>query len=566
VTALLVAAWGLPFLLAALAASPRLWWSPAAGPIAALAAALLVPTGTQAEMTWLLFGTVLGLDETGRVFLLLTALVWGAAGVIAIRELRGSPNAARFRVLFLLAMGGNLWSILGQDLASFYTGFSIMGLAAFGLIVHEARSGPEAEATLRAGRVYLVMTVIAELALFTAVILIVSATGTRTPAPADLAGLGDGTLALLLLGLAIKAGLVPVHLWLPPTYGRAPAPVAAVLAGSMSKVAVLGWLRWLPLGQVASTEWGALLVLLGLASLLLALTVGLTQTDPRVVLAYSSVAKAGLLVLTLGLVWMEPALAPVGITAVALFAAHHGLVKAGLFLGVGLRVEGLRTWLVLPGLAFLALALAGAPLTSGSVAKSGIKPSLTSTDWAWLGPLVWVSTVAMALLMLRFLWTLGSIRPTRERAPVVSDGAWLAVLALVAALPLVLGPPETWLGGGVPLLVAALLALPFVLSGRLRPDLMSPVVGRIPPGDILILARPLARALGWLGGMALGLWLGLLKGTKPRLEALTARLDHGPDAEGWIGQWPTAGLLWLGLLALLILGALVTFGGAGAGA
>jgi formate hydrogenlyase subunit 3/multisubunit Na+/H+ antiporter MnhD subunit len=407
------------------------------------------------------------------------------------------------------------------------------------------------------------MTLIAELSLFTAVILIVSSTGTRAPAPTELTGLGDGAMALLILGLAIKAGLVPVHLWLPPTYGCAPATVAAVLAGSMSKVAVLGWLRWLPLGQTASTEWGALLVLLGLASLVLALTAGLTQTDPRVVLGYSSMGKAGLLVLTLGLVWMEPALAPVGITAVALFAAHHGLVKAGMFLGIGLRLDGLRTLWVLAGLAFLALSLAGAPLTSGSVAKSGIKPSLTSTDWAWLEPLIWVSTVTMALLMLRFLWTLRSLRPGTIRGPVASDGAWLVVLVLVAALPLVLGAPEDWLGGAGPLLAAALIALPFALAARLRPELLEPLVGRIPPGDILVLAGPLARALGWLGGVSLRLWLRVLERASRRLNSLRSRLDQGPDMEHWIGHWTSAGVVWLGLLALLMLGAWAASGGTG---
>jgi formate hydrogenlyase subunit 3/multisubunit Na+/H+ antiporter MnhD subunit len=562
VSALLVAAWVLPFLLAAVAASSRLWWTPAVGALAAIAAALLVPTGTQGELSWLLFGTLLWLDETGRVFLALTAVVWTAAGIIAIRELRGSPDAARFRVLFLLAMGGNVWSILAQDLAGFYTGFSIMGLAAFGLIVHDAQRRPDTRATLRAGRVYLSMTLIAELSLFTAVILIVATTGTGAPTPAELAGLGDGAMALLILGLAIKAGLVPVHLWLPPTYGRAPATVAAVLAGSMSKVAVLGWLRWLPLGQTASTEWGALLVLLGLASLILALTAGLTQTDPRVVLGYSSMGKAGLLVLTLGLVWMEPALAPVGITAVALFAAHHGLVKAGMFLGIGLRLDGLRIGWVMAGLAFLALSLAGAPLTSGSVAKSGIKPSLTSTDWAWLEPLIWVSTVAMALLMLRFLWTLGSLRPEATRGLVASDGAWLAVLILVAGLPVVLGPPQDWLGGAGPLLAAAMIALPFALAARLRPELVAPLVGRIPPGDVLILAGPLARALGWLGGSTLRLWLRLIERARRRLDILRSRLDRGPDAEHWIGHWSSAGILWLGILGLLMLGAWAASGGA----
>jgi hypothetical protein len=226
-----------------------------------------------------------------------------------------------------------------------------------------------------------------------------------------------------------------------------------------------------------------------------------------------------------------------------------------MFLGIGLRLDGLRSTWVMAGLAFLALSLAGAPPTSGSVAKSGIKPSLTSTDWAWLEPLIWVSTVAMALLMLRFLWTLGSVRPGDTRGPVASDGAWLAVLVLVATLPLLLGSPRDWLGGAGALIAAALIALPFALAARLRPELLQPLVGRIPPGDVVILVGPLARALGWLGAVTLRLWLRLVERVSRHLSTLRAGLDRGPDVEHWIGHWSSAGMLWLAVLALLTLAA-----------
>jgi hydrogenase-4 component B len=550
-TWLLAAAWLLPLFLAALAHRDRLWWTPALGPVAALAAAFLVPLGEGLELPWLLLGSRLGLDETGRIFLGFSAILWLAAGIQGAWELRGdtrgSRGAGRFRTLFLLAMAGNLWLILGQDLVSFYTGFSLMGIAAYGLVVHQGDPG-----ALRAGRVYLSMTLAGELALFAALVLIAHETGTLTPSRADLALIGDPTLALLVLGLGIKAGLVPLHVWLPLAYPAAPAAAAAVLAGAMSKVALLGWLRFLPLGQVTAPDWGALLVLLGLLSMALSIPVGLVQSDPRAVLAYSSIGKAGLLVLILGLVLLEPDLAPLGMGAVALYAAHHGLVKGALFLGVGLRQRSARPLLVLGGLAFLALAMAGAPLTSGAVAKFGIKPPIAAMDWAWLHALIALSAAGMVLLMVRFLWGVWHLPAAGARISPWPALAWWTLIALVALFPFTLGSPEAWTGGLVPIATALLLSVPFVLAARVRPSLLRPLIGRVPPGDMLAMAGPLAVAGQWLAGASFGQWLRLVSGVRTRLGDLGPP-PPGADPERMLRAWPTAGALWLSILALLVL-------------
>lgn len=126
-TWLLAAVWLLPLLLAALAHRDRLWWTPAVAALPALAVALWLPVGSQIEIPWLLLGSRLGLDETARLFLTFTAILWLAAGLYAAQSLRDEPHAGRFRAYFLLAMAGNLWLIVAQDLVSFYTGFALMG-------------------------------------------------------------------------------------------------------------------------------------------------------------------------------------------------------------------------------------------------------------------------------------------------------------------------------------------------------------------------------------------------------------------------------------------------------
>ncbi len=545
---LLILTWLVPLAGAALAVSARLWWIPAIAALPALAAAALAPLEQSVEIPWLLLGTVLGLDETARIFLAFTSVLWVAAGIYAAESMREGPHAARFRVFFLLAMAGNLWLIVAQDLASFYLGFSLMGLASYGLVVHQGD-----RFALRAGKVYLVMTILGELALFAALVMIAHHTGSLAPDRAALVGLDDLTIGLLILGLAIKAGVVPVHVWLPLAHPAAPVPASAVLSGAMIKVALLGWLRFLPVGQETLTDWGSLLVFVGLTSLFFAIPIGLVQSNPKVILAYSSVGKMGLMVLTLGLILQEPTLAPVGILALSLYAAHHALVKGGLFLGVGLRHHAATQWLVLGGIVVLALSLAGVPPSSGAVAKYGIKPALVSHDWAWLMTAVTLSTTGTALLMARFLWVIWRTEPHPAPGYVSGGVAWGALVLLTLLFPAVLGTPSAWLSNGWPIGAAVALTLPVALVAWHKPNLLRPVVDLVRPGDLLALIRPLLAAMGF-ALRALGRsWDRLLKGGAARLDAAFLGIRPAPmDPERALRAWPGAGAAWLGVTALLL--------------
>jgi hydrogenase-4 component B len=521
----------------------------------ALAAALIVPVGTELSLPWLFLGTQLGLDDLGRVFLLFTAILWLAAGIYAAQSIRDGDRAHRFHALYLLAMAGNLWLILGHDLFSFYAGFALMGLACYGLIIHNGR----AEA-LVAGRVYLVMTLFGEVALFVAIVLIAHQTGTVVPTTADLARLDEVAVTFIIIGLGVKAGLVPLHLWLPTAYAAAPTPASAVLGGAMIKVALLGCLRFLPLGTAALPEAGAVVAVLGLISLFYALPIGLVQADPKALLGYSSISKMGLAVLLLGLMLMQPELVPPGIIALTLFAAHHALVKGGLFLGIGLRQESERgQWLavaVLIGLALLALALASAPLTSGALTKYLMKPIVTESSWPWLPAALVVAAVATTLLMARFLWiaVLSPARPASNRFG-WSRLAWGVVLVLVAAFPFALGKSSSWMTNSVPVVIGLSLAVLVALAAWANPSWLRPLIGLIPAGDILVLATP-ARAVALRTWAFLHRpWLYLQQTVLQRAQALFRRLFETPltDPERGLRAWPVAGALWIGILVLLLI-------------
>lgn len=528
--------------------------------VPALAAAWLVPVGASLSLPWLFLGTELGLDETSRVFLWFSALLWLAAGIYAAQQLRCGGAARRFHGLFLLAMGGNLWLIFGQDLFSFYAGFALMGLACYGLIIHDGR-----DTALKAGRVYLVMTLFGEVSLFAALVLIAQQTGTVVPTPEDLAAIDALAVSLLLIGLGVKAGLVPLHLWLPTAYAAAPTPVSAVLGSAMIKVALLGWLRFLPLGTATLPELGAVIAVLGLISLFYALPIGLVQSDAKALLGYSSISKMGLAVLLIGLILMQPGLAPTGVAALTLFAAYHALVKGGLFLGVGLRQDALRSgwvgFVVLSGLALLALALASAPFTSGALSKYVMKPLLDTSPWPWLPAAMVVVAVGTTLLMARLFWVLVGL-PSREPMPRWgwSALAWMVLVLLVLVFPFLLGPASSWTTNALPVSIGLIAAAAVAAAAWANPAWLRPLIGLVPPGDLLVLAGPTRDLAVRIGGRLLSPLLRVGKRLGDQVQGQYQRIASEPkiDAERRLRTWPVAGALWIGLIALLLLALLAS--------
>jgi formate hydrogenlyase subunit 3/multisubunit Na+/H+ antiporter MnhD subunit len=422
-----------------------------------------------------------------------------------------------------------------------------MGLAAYGLVIHSGE--PSA---LWAGRVYLAMTLVAELALFAALGLIADHTGTLVPEPHQLASLSDWAIGLLVLGLGIKAGLLGLHVWLPLAHPAAPVPASAVLSGTMIKAALIGWLRFLPLGQEPLPGWGGLLVALGIVTVLYAIPVGLVQTNPKVVLAYSSVGKMGLMTALLGAALLEPALAPALVAGLALYAAHHGLAKGALFLGVGIARETSGPW-VLALLAIPALALAGAPFTSGALVKGLVKPELSTLVAPWGNALVLaltVSTLGTTLLMARFLVLVGGHRAAGMPSPAWISLPWLGLIGLVLGWPILSGmgfPPPS---GSWPVLAGALLALPLVW---MRPAWIAALVGSIPPGDLLAPFTGVAVALGrWMRGLwdAVAAWVFNGIG-RVQARLYPARAAWPDAADLALQSWPLAGAIFLGIACAL---------------
>lgn len=463
---------------------------------------LFAPPGAALHLPWLLLGSELGLvDDTAWIFMLFTALLWCLAGVYARSYLADSPGRDRFFVYFLLSMTGNFGLILAQDMASFYLFFALMSFASYGLVVHE-----RSIEALRAGRIYMVLVVIGEVALFAAMVLATTATGSLD-FNAVRSGLAqaesrDLIMFLAFTGFGIKAGVLGLHVWLPLAHPVAPTPASAVLSGAMIKAGLLGWLRLLPLGEVALLQWGEALMTLGLVAAFYGVAVGITQRQPKTLLAYSSISQMGIMTMAVGLGLLAPHAWPFILPTVAFYALHHALSKGALFMGVGLNggrhsLQRLWVWL---GLWLPALALVGAPWTSGMYAKLLLKNQTlyAPTPWDSLLPILLSSSAfATALLMARLLYLVRPVAQPSGSPPVAGlVWPWLAALVAVALVPLSLLPsPSDYAGRQImaslwPVLLAIIVSVVVRRTGVFR--MLQP----IPAGDVLVLMERGVQGLG----------------------------------------------------------------------
>jgi formate hydrogenlyase subunit 3/multisubunit Na+/H+ antiporter MnhD subunit len=233
---------------------------------------------------------------------------------------------------------------------------------------------------------------------------------------------GAPILLLALVGFGAKAGMFPLHFWLPGAHAAAPSHVSALLSGVMIKTGIYGLFRVLLLFGTPPAWWGWSLLLLGATSALFGVRWALSQDDLKRALAYSSIDNIGIILLglglgSLGLAYRQPALALLGFAAALLHAINHALFKSLLFLGAGavLYATGIREIDRLGGLAGAMPRTAWAFLL-GSIAIAGL-PGLNGFVGEW--------TLARG-----FLAAGGSAGPVRIA------GLGLAAVGLIAALTL----------------------------------------------------------------------------------------------------------------------------------
>ncbi|MCG8488723.1 MAG: hypothetical protein MI756_14715 [Chromatiales bacterium] len=427
------------------------WWLFGAA-LPALYLGLMGEPDSAISLPWLMLGMHFSLDTTAQQFLVFGSMIWMLAALHIPADDLMTGAAGYRKQSFLLAMAGNLLLIIAADMLTFYVGFALMGLSAYGLLWGASQRARQA------ARVYLVFTLIGELALFSALLLLMVNSDSLLFEELHAKPLPEAALLLLLLGFGIKVAIPGLHFWLPRAYTLAPLFGVVVLSGPMMKAGLLGWLRFLPFGTPVDPLWGELLLFLGVVGVILGMLIGAVQRESRSVLAYSSISKMGLFSALIGFSLNHPGMVAGILPVIVLLALHHLMVKPMLFVGLDLWQKGSSTYLILPALILLSLSLVAFPLTGGGAAKNLLSTALN-------GNLVWLmllAGIAAAVLTVRFLWLL-----KRSKRPVESGS--VSLLGWLVLLPVAVWAPFAWDGMSVEAkaLLPLILAVVLMLIGRL---------------------------------------------------------------------------------------------------
>ncbi len=290
-------------------------------------------------LPWL--GANFRVDMLSAFFLLVVNLGGAAASLFALGY--GQHEQAPHRVLpfFAAFLAGMNLVVLADDAFAFLLSWEFMSLASWALVMAHDRE-PE---NLQAGYIYLLMASFGTVALLLAFGLLAGPGGSyafadlRSHPPSD--QVAAAVLALALIGTGSKAGLVPLHVWLPLAHPAAPSHVSALMSGVMTKVAVYAFVRIVFSFLGPPESWWCVPVLVaGGSSAVLGVLYALNQGDLKKLLAYSTIDNIGIIFIGLGLALAFQAndlgqAAALAMTAALLHVFNHSLFKSLLFFGAG---------------------------------------------------------------------------------------------------------------------------------------------------------------------------------------------------------------------------------------
>jgi len=430
--------------------------------------------GWQAEARWALPGAhLLFRGDALGAFILAPATAVPALLSFYAESYWSDQTAPRLRLFFGLAVGSLILLTAAANALLFLFGWEIMALMGFLMV-----STSDQDASVReAGWIYLVASHTGVLLLFAGFSLLARATGggfDLGAVPAGFASTPVGTAAFLLLlaGFALKAGLGPLHVWLPGAHAAAPSHVSALLSGLVLKMGILGMLRIIAWVPDPPLWWGGLLTGVGAVSGIMALAFALAQKDLKRLLAYSSIENVSVIALGLGLALAGkslhlPALVMLGGAGALFHLLNHALLKPLLFLGAGsvMHATGTRDLERLGGLAramprtaflFLAgsLGICALPPLNGFAGEwliyLGAFRGLGPGGWLWSVVALVALAIMGALAVACFTRAYGIAFLGEPRSNVTAHESPAAMLnpmavlagtcALLGLLPVLLGP------------------------------------------------------------------------------------------------------------------------------
>jgi hydrogenase-4 component B len=465
-----------------------------------------------------------GLSAIFLVPIFLISLLGNVFGLSYWKEADHPQNGRKLRFFYGTLTAGMALLVIARNSILFLFGWEIMALSAFFLVTTEDHIREVRET----GWIYLVATHVATLCLFVLFALLREAAGSFTLSPLAeeslTPGMATAMFVLALIGFGLKAGIMPLHVWLPSSHAIAPSHVSAIMSGVIIKMGIYGLVRITSLLPHPPVEWGAAVVVLGAVSGILGVAFAIGQHDLKRLLAYHSIENIGIIVMGLGLALVGRSMGReewiiLGLGGSLLHVWNHAFFKGLLFLSAGSVIHathtreidqlgGLAKQMPWTALCFLAgaVAICGLPPLNGFVSELFIYLGLFSTlgdgqeasfpGIALAAPgLALIGALAVACFVKAYsIVFLGMPRSEHAQHARESPASMIVPMGVLVAVCLLIG--------FVPILVAPILGHAIA---SWAPSVGSPgtrLAGLAPLGWITIMAAALIA-----GCVAVGGWL-----------------------------------------------------------
>lgn len=296
------------------------------------------------------YGLHFRVDMLSWIMLITSSVLWVVVGIYARDYMPIEHHRDRFYIFFMFTYGGVLGTVMASDILTMFLFFEIMTFASYLLVAHK-----ETPDSIMAGSRYIFMGVAGGLAVLLGIVLLQYHTehldfGLLAGTMRDIGPAQYVIAALLILGFGLKAGMLPLHIWLPRAHPVAPTPASALLSGLLIKTGTYGILRvvtsfFMPAFDAAASRdnvlWtlshmeGAILIWIGIATMAVGVFMALQQSDMKKMLAYHSISQMGYIIMGVGVASYLGFIGAMGFAGAVFHTMNHALFKSLLFMVVG---------------------------------------------------------------------------------------------------------------------------------------------------------------------------------------------------------------------------------------
>ena len=330
-------------------------------------------------------------DGFSVLYALIACFAWGCTLLFSVEYFKQDKNKKRYLFFNLLTFVATVGMFLADDLYTAFIFFEVMSFASYPWVIHD-----QTKAAIRAGNTYLAYSVVGGMVSLMGMFMLYQLAGTLTydGMLAYATTLTDKTVlyvpgALAFVGFATKAGVFPLHGWLPKAYPVAPAPATALLSSVLTKTGVFGMLVISSNLFLHDPVWGNALLVLGLITMFVGALLALLSADFKLTLACSSMSQIGFIVLGIGMQGLLGEHNAFAVQGTLLHMVNHSLLKLTLFMVAGAifmstkklglnDIQGYGRKKPLLHVVFLMayLGIIGFPLFNGYISKSLLHESM----------------------------------------------------------------------------------------------------------------------------------------------------------------------------------------------